>query len=101
MTKVYGQTMPIRIGGTTEDRATYDPNLDLAVNYTVADFWDAPDTLTYGPPFFQLICKFSTCIVYCNHNTKVNNQICSQLCWRDHAWLVLLCLVLAVRGHHV
>ncbi|KAH8109882.1 hypothetical protein DFH11DRAFT_1810021 [Phellopilus nigrolimitatus] len=44
----------VRIGGTTQDRATYDPSLSSAVNYTVASPNDAPDSLTYGPSFFTL-----------------------------------------------
>lgn len=36
------------------DRATYDPKLQTAVNYTVASSADAPDSLTYGPSFFTL-----------------------------------------------
>lgn len=36
------------------DRATYDPNLQTAVNYTVASPADAPSSLTYGPSFFTL-----------------------------------------------
>ena len=47
--------MPIRIGGTTQDRATYDPNLEAYVSYSVDDPLEAPMTLTYGPKFFDLI----------------------------------------------
>ena len=36
------------------DRATYDANLSVAVNYTVASQADAPDTLSYGPQFITL-----------------------------------------------
>lgn len=36
------------------DRATYDPKLTTAVNYTVADPSDAPNSLAYGPSFFAL-----------------------------------------------
>lgn len=32
-TSLYGQKMPIRIGGTTQDRATYDPAFDGHVSY--------------------------------------------------------------------
>ncbi|KAF3402328.1 Beta-glucuronidase [Talaromyces pinophilus] len=54
-TDIYGEKMPIRIGGTTQDRATYDPSFDGYVSYTVASPLDAPDTLTYGPRFWDLI----------------------------------------------
>ncbi|KAI5118607.1 hypothetical protein M0805_008038 [Coniferiporia weirii] len=49
-----GAAPAVRIGGTTQDRATYDSSLSTAVNYTVASPDDAPDSLTYGPSFFAL-----------------------------------------------
>ncbi|KII96009.1 glycoside hydrolase family 79 protein [Plicaturopsis crispa FD-325 SS-3] len=49
-----GAQPAVRIGGTTQDRATYDPALSTAVNYTVAAPGDAPASLTYGPSFFTL-----------------------------------------------
>ncbi|KAM5543120.1 hypothetical protein V8D89_002994 [Ganoderma adspersum] len=49
-----GAQPAIRIGGTTQDRATYNSSLQTAVNYTVASPADAPTTLTYGPSFFGL-----------------------------------------------
>jgi hypothetical protein len=48
--------MPIRIGGTTQDRATYDPDFKGYVSYHVDDPLDAPMALTYGPKYFDLIC---------------------------------------------
>lgn len=39
------------------DRALYNPSLAEAVNYTVASPLDAPDSLTFGPPFFKLATK--------------------------------------------
>jgi len=36
------------------DRATYDPSLTTPVKYTVASAGAAPDTLTYGPSFYDL-----------------------------------------------
>lgn len=54
--KIYGSKIPIRIGGTTQDRATYDPNMkDAYVSYTTPDPLVAPTALTYGPKFFDLI----------------------------------------------
>lgn len=41
------------------DRATYDPALAAAVNYTVTNAADAPLTLTYGPSFFALAANLS------------------------------------------
>ncbi|KAF2463352.1 uncharacterized protein BDR25DRAFT_384655 [Lindgomyces ingoldianus] len=49
-----GTYPPIRIGGTTQDRADYDPNLSAYVTYSVASDKDAPKTLKYGPRFFDL-----------------------------------------------
>lgn len=56
---LYGRQVPIRIGGTTQDRATYDANFDGYVSYHVDDPLDAPMDLLYGPRFFDLI---SECI---------------------------------------
>jgi hypothetical protein len=58
--KIYGQKMPIRIGGTTQDRATYDPTFGGYVSYKVDDPLEAPMNLTYGPRFFDLISKCCT-----------------------------------------
>ncbi|KUL86952.1 hypothetical protein ZTR_05294 [Talaromyces verruculosus] len=52
---IYGDKMPIRIGGTTQDRATYNPSFDGYVSYTVVSPLDAPDSLTYGRRFWDLI----------------------------------------------
>ncbi|EPQ57604.1 hypothetical protein GLOTRDRAFT_59073 [Gloeophyllum trabeum ATCC 11539] len=51
---VRGVSPAVRIGGTTQDRATYDPDLKTAVDYSVDDPADAPSALTYGPAFFTL-----------------------------------------------
>jgi hypothetical protein len=57
--EIYNKKMPIRIGGTTQDRATYDPTFDGYVSYEVSNPLDAPDTLIYGPRFWDLISKSS------------------------------------------
>ncbi|EJD06326.1 uncharacterized protein FOMMEDRAFT_25640 [Fomitiporia mediterranea MF3/22] len=49
-----GAPPAVRIGGTTQDRATYDASLTEAVNYTVASPADAPLSLTFGSSFFTL-----------------------------------------------
>ncbi|KAL2788516.1 hypothetical protein BJX66DRAFT_352655 [Aspergillus keveii] len=54
---------PMRIGGTTQDRATYDASSPDAVTYTVADPDDAPSTLTYGPSFISLAADYSGSVV--------------------------------------
>ncbi|KAJ5374238.1 hypothetical protein N7517_006244 [Penicillium concentricum] len=53
--KLFHRKMPVRIGGTTQDRATYDPDFDGYVSYSVNDPLEAPMNLTYGPKFFDLI----------------------------------------------
>ncbi|KAI9933512.1 hypothetical protein ASPWEDRAFT_617099 [Aspergillus wentii DTO 134E9] len=52
--EVFGTPPPMRIGGTTQDRATYNASLSLAVSYTVASPDDAPDSLTFGDKFMDL-----------------------------------------------
>ncbi|KAH9940540.1 uncharacterized protein BXZ73DRAFT_88757 [Epithele typhae] len=69
-----GATPAIRIGGTTQDRATYDPNLQSAVNYTVADPADAPASLTYGPSFFTLAGKLPVDDVTIGLNRQLNHE---------------------------
>ncbi|KAJ5712399.1 beta-glucuronidase [Penicillium malachiteum] len=50
---------PMRIGGTTQDRATYDASLTEPVSYTVASATDAPETLTFGPSFMEMAADYS------------------------------------------
>lgn len=45
---------PIRIGGTTQDRASFDASTSAYVVYSVANAADAPMTLTFGPRFMTL-----------------------------------------------
>ncbi len=49
-----GTWPPIRIGGTTQDRASYDASTSAYVVYSVAKPADAPATLTFGPKFMTL-----------------------------------------------
>ncbi|CAF3525455.1 unnamed protein product [Fusarium graminearum] len=56
--KLYNKKTPIRIGGTTQDRATYDADFKGYVSYKVDDPLDAPMSLAYGPKFFDLIKSF-------------------------------------------
>ncbi|TVY56913.1 Beta-glucuronidase [Lachnellula suecica] len=49
-----GTWPPIRIGGTTQDRATYDAITPAYVVYTVAAPTDAPAALAFGPSFMTL-----------------------------------------------
>nr|XP_036575118.1 glycoside hydrolase family 79 protein [Colletotrichum truncatum]KAF6781639.1 glycoside hydrolase family 79 protein [Colletotrichum truncatum] len=53
--KLYGKKTPTRIGGTTQDRAEFDPDFDGYVSYHVEDPLEAPMVLKYGPKFFDLI----------------------------------------------
>ncbi|ORY66973.1 uncharacterized protein BCR38DRAFT_337365 [Pseudomassariella vexata] len=54
---------PIRIGGTTQDRAQYDPSTSAFVVYTVANAADAPSTLTFGPSFMTLAANYQGSVV--------------------------------------
>ncbi|TFK81382.1 glycoside hydrolase family 79 protein [Polyporus arcularius HHB13444] len=63
----------VRIGGTTQDRATYNANLASAVNYTVSSPLDAPSSLTYGPSFFTLASQLKGQVTV-GLNRQLNNQ---------------------------
>ena len=58
-----GAWPPIRIGGTTQDRALYDAATDAYVVYSVADPRDAPMSLTYGPRFLTLAGAYGGSVV--------------------------------------
>ncbi|KAL4947659.1 hypothetical protein BDW69DRAFT_204185 [Aspergillus filifer] len=63
---------PLRIGGTTQDRATYDPSSTEAVTYSVDDPADAPLTLTYGPPFISQAAEYEGTVTL-GLNRRLNN----------------------------
>ncbi|WWC66094.1 uncharacterized protein I303_108716 [Kwoniella dejecticola CBS 10117] len=44
----------VRIGGTTQDRALYDPSLTSPAKFVIPTPGGAPLNLTYGPSFFDL-----------------------------------------------
>ncbi|KAJ2893369.1 Beta-glucuronidase [Zalerion maritima] len=48
----------IRSGGTTQDRALFDPDTDAYVVYYVADPADAPASLTFGPNYMELASEY-------------------------------------------
>ncbi|KAK2051593.1 hypothetical protein LY76DRAFT_688296 [Colletotrichum caudatum] len=54
-----GTWPPIRIGGTTQDRASYDASSSAHVVYSVADAADAPLNLTFGPEFIKLAATYA------------------------------------------
>jgi hypothetical protein len=54
---------PIRIGGTTQDRARFDSQTPAYVVYKVASAADAPSTLTFGPSFMTLAGKYQGSVV--------------------------------------
>lgn len=58
-----GTWPPIRIGGTTQDRALYDASSTAYVTYQVADPRDAPMDLTYGPRFLELAGTYGGSVV--------------------------------------
>ncbi|KAI1438297.1 hypothetical protein GGR50DRAFT_691467 [Xylaria sp. CBS 124048] len=65
---------PIRIGGTTQDRAQYDATTSAYVVYTVSDPADAPANLTFGPSFMTLAGKYGGSIVVGLNRGKDNIQ---------------------------
>lgn len=54
---------PIRIGGTTQDRASYDASTSAYVVYAVANAADAPSTLRFGPKFMTLANTYNGSVV--------------------------------------
>ncbi|PMD28948.1 glycoside hydrolase family 79 protein [Hyaloscypha variabilis F] len=58
-----GTWPPIRIGGTTQDRATYDASSSAYVTYSVASPLDAPASLTFGPSFMDLAATYQGTVV--------------------------------------
>lgn len=54
---------PIRIGGTTQDRAQYDGNSSAYVVYSVESPADAPASLTFGSNFMTLAGQYSGSVV--------------------------------------
>ncbi|QBZ56877.1 hypothetical protein PoMZ_01795 [Pyricularia oryzae] len=54
---------PIRVGGTTQDRATFDPDSKAYVTYSVAQPADAPKNLTFGPSLVDLAAKYGGSVV--------------------------------------
>ncbi|BCS19486.1 glycosyl hydrolase family 79 C-terminal domain-containing protein [Aspergillus puulaauensis] len=63
---------PMRIGGTTQDRATYDASSPNDVTYSVDDPADAPETLTFGPSFISLASEYAGSVVL-GLNRRLNN----------------------------
>ncbi|KAL4965464.1 uncharacterized protein BDV14DRAFT_208713 [Aspergillus stella-maris] len=63
---------PLRIGGTTQDRATYNPTSTEAVTYSVDDPDDAPLTLTYGPLFISQAAEYEGTVTL-GLNRRLNN----------------------------
>ncbi|KAJ5475373.1 hypothetical protein N7539_008439 [Penicillium diatomitis] len=87
ISEIYGKKTPIRIGGTTQDRATYDPYFDDYVFYRVADPLNAPDTLIYGPKFWDLI-RFNR-----GDDNQTNTYLAVQEAKKralDHLWAIEL-----------
>ncbi|KAI8626336.1 glycoside hydrolase family 79 protein [Xylariaceae sp. FL1651] len=65
---------PIRIGGTTQDRAQYDAATSAYVVYTVANAADAPASLTFGSSFMTLAGKYGGSVVVGLNRGKNNIQ---------------------------
>jgi len=69
-----GMWPPVRIGGTTQDRAQYDPNTSAYVVYSVSNPADAPMTLTFGPRFMSLAGTYPGSVVLGLNRAKNNIQ---------------------------
>ena len=91
--RIYGKRTPIRIGGTTQDRATFDPNFAGYVSYTTPDPLIAPMQLSFGPRFFDLISEFLSkkaearqrlSVWWCEIEPLLIT--CRQICGRDNPW---------------
>ncbi|KAI1475333.1 glycoside hydrolase family 79 protein [Daldinia eschscholtzii] len=54
---------PIRIGGTTQDRAQYDSKTSAYVVYSVSNPADAPASLTFGSSFLTLAGSYAGSVV--------------------------------------
>ncbi|KAK5627518.1 hypothetical protein RRF57_003233 [Xylaria bambusicola] len=65
---------PIRIGGTTQDRAQYDARTSAYVVYTVANAADAPSSLTFGSSFMTLASRYGGSVVVGLNRGKNNLQ---------------------------
>lgn len=69
-----GTPPPIRIGGTTQDRASFDAGSSAYVTYSVASPADAPATLTFGPRFMDLAATYEGSVVVGLNRGKNNLQ---------------------------
>lgn len=58
-----GHWPPIRIGGTTQDRAQYDASTSAYVVYSVKSAADAPMSLTFGSKFMTLAGTYEGSVV--------------------------------------
>jgi len=65
---------PIRIGGTTQDRAQYDARTSAYVVYSVSNPADAPASLTFGSSFMTLAAKYGGSVVVGLNRGKNNIQ---------------------------
>ncbi|KNF03331.1 hypothetical protein PSTG_03599 [Puccinia striiformis f. sp. tritici PST-78] len=50
----YGVAPAVRIGGTTQDRAVYDPNETQPIRYSLPPGEQVPKTISFGPQFIEL-----------------------------------------------
>lgn len=65
---------PIRIGGTTQDRAQYDSRTSAYVVYSVSNPADAPASLTFGSSFLTLAGSYGGSVVVGLNRGKNNIQ---------------------------
>ncbi|QSZ32379.1 hypothetical protein DSL72_001953 [Monilinia vaccinii-corymbosi] len=68
-----GTWPPMRIGGTTQDRATFDATSNADVVYSVASPADAPAALKFGPNFMKLAATYPGSVVLENTQLTFEN----------------------------
>jgi len=76
-----GISTPIRVGGTTQDRAVFDPNLEAFVSYSVPSAVTAPSNLTFGPSFMTLAGQYENLVIMGlnrGHDNMTNTILAAQ-----------------------
>ncbi|CAH7686947.1 family 79 glycoside hydrolase [Phakopsora pachyrhizi] len=72
-----GSPMAFRIGGATQDRAAYDPNLSVSIKNNLTKNSLVPNNITYGPKYFQIANQLDgpTTIGVNRRENNLNNTI--------------------------
>ncbi|KAI8444599.1 hypothetical protein BY996DRAFT_6425622 [Phakopsora pachyrhizi] len=72
-----GSPIAFRIGGTTQDRAAYAPNLSVPIKNNLTKNSLVPNNITYGPKYFQIASQLDgpTTIGVNRRENNLNNAI--------------------------